>query len=610
MIDPWSKYKKIPDLLISIPRWRICSKDKRPLNSKGFADRSEESLYCFDDACRLLQEVPEAWGLALEFGHPGICGVDLDGCRDPISGQVSDWAREIIKRFDSYTEVSQSGEGVKIWFYDEREGKYEQPWTQFQPEEARRIGKAPGIEVYLGGKRYFCVTGQRLRGHTKVNDSSEAVDWIFDRYKKESPKPARPVNQYRLSNAGNYSAALERCRNVVAKVPGSSKGDRDSTLWRVALICHGFDLDIEDMRAIMWEWNDRCDPPQPNIERRIDHKIRQLARSKQEPGRFLNDQYISSDDILGVIDEQDAPFTYHRKSTMIAALGNQLQSGAFDMQSTGLMSLDEQLGGGMPANGIAAIMGRPSHGKTAFILHCLKRLSLQGKKCMFITKEMSVMELMARMIQSVEASPRSEWKYNHRSIIDKLAYEKDSDNLIYVDDCRDLDDIEICIRHAVGAEKVGVVAVDYLQRIPVKGAESEYERVSQCSLRLSNLARELGVTLYLAVQMNRMREQDKKRRGATMSDARGSGQVEQDVDLMVHVEWPHLIASTSDPHDYNISIIKSRFGVSGYRDFTIRWDPDSQIFEPDYEIENTIPEESSESEAEWEGPSDNRLFSM
>jgi primase-polymerase (primpol)-like protein len=42
------------------------------------------------------------------------CGVDLDGCLDPDTGDMEGWAREIIEELDSYTEVSPSGTGVHV----------------------------------------------------------------------------------------------------------------------------------------------------------------------------------------------------------------------------------------------------------------------------------------------------------------------------------------------------------------------------------------------------------------------------------------------------------------------------------------------------------------
>lgn len=104
---------------------------------------------------------PSTWGTfeqavkALDRGFDGIgfvftgedpyTGIDLDDCRDPTSGQIETWALKIIEDFDSYTEVSPSGTGLKIFL----KGKL----------PAGGI-KTKHIEVY-DRLRFFTVTGDR-----------------------------------------------------------------------------------------------------------------------------------------------------------------------------------------------------------------------------------------------------------------------------------------------------------------------------------------------------------------------------------------------------------------------------------------------------------------
>jgi putative DNA primase/helicase len=73
-----------------------------------------------------------------------FCGIDLDECRDPVSGEVTPWAARIVKDFDSYTEVSPSETGLKIFI------------------KGRLSGggiKTKHVEVY-DKTRYFTVTGE------------------------------------------------------------------------------------------------------------------------------------------------------------------------------------------------------------------------------------------------------------------------------------------------------------------------------------------------------------------------------------------------------------------------------------------------------------------
>jgi primase-polymerase (primpol)-like protein len=69
-------------------------------------------------------------------------GIDLDGCRDPETGEVEAWAAEIVALLDSYTEVSVSGKGLHVIV----KGKAPAPL------------KLPYIEMY-DMKRFFTTTG-------------------------------------------------------------------------------------------------------------------------------------------------------------------------------------------------------------------------------------------------------------------------------------------------------------------------------------------------------------------------------------------------------------------------------------------------------------------
>jgi len=80
----------------------------------------------------------------------GICGVDLDDCRGPVTKRLKSWAKKWLKRLDSYTEVSPSGRGVKVFIEARKPG-----------EDCRRAYEDGEIEIY-DHKRYFTVTGRVL----------------------------------------------------------------------------------------------------------------------------------------------------------------------------------------------------------------------------------------------------------------------------------------------------------------------------------------------------------------------------------------------------------------------------------------------------------------
>ncbi|MBX0288000.1 hypothetical protein EGH22_16830 [Halomicroarcula sp. F28] len=109
-------------------------------------------------------------GLGFVFTEDvSIAGVDLDKCRDADTGELEEWAEDIIDRLDSYTEVSPSGTGVHILVGGEL------------PDGGNRKGR---VEMY-DSDRYFTVTGEHVDGTPReiriCQDDIEAVHRDFIR---------------------------------------------------------------------------------------------------------------------------------------------------------------------------------------------------------------------------------------------------------------------------------------------------------------------------------------------------------------------------------------------------------------------------------------------
>lgn len=118
-----------------------------------------------------------------------LCGIDLDECRDSETGALEPWAKEIIERFNSYTEVSPSGTGVKIFFIIlntvcaalRRRKLLGKTGNRTQFKRAHKGGRhAPGIEVDVAA-RYYTVTGHYV---TSTSASIETIslstlDWLL-----------------------------------------------------------------------------------------------------------------------------------------------------------------------------------------------------------------------------------------------------------------------------------------------------------------------------------------------------------------------------------------------------------------------------------------------
>jgi len=78
----------------------------------------------------------------------GIVGIDLDKCRNPETGIIDDWALDIIKTVNTYTEVSPSGRGIRMFLFG-----------RLPP-----VGRKKGHYENYQTKRYVTVTGQHVDG--------------------------------------------------------------------------------------------------------------------------------------------------------------------------------------------------------------------------------------------------------------------------------------------------------------------------------------------------------------------------------------------------------------------------------------------------------------
>jgi len=146
----------IPDELKELPQfvlWKPVLRDGRwtkpPHQKNGRkASCSDPSTWADFDTVEAAYRLGNGWagyGFVLTADDP-FCGIDLDHVRDHASGKIEGWALDLIRRFDSYTEVSPSGSGIRIFI----KGRL--------PETGKHKGK---IEIY-DRLRFLTTTGHRI----------------------------------------------------------------------------------------------------------------------------------------------------------------------------------------------------------------------------------------------------------------------------------------------------------------------------------------------------------------------------------------------------------------------------------------------------------------
>jgi hypothetical protein len=169
---------------------------KVPLRVNGdmAASTRSSSWSTLAECKRAAGQLPNVAGLGFvlaaerdaEAGQPPIVGIDLDGCRDPDTGEIEAWASEIILELNSYTEVSPSGTGVKIYCCVDPVPQVEANKLVIRP--ANGHGKAAQIEIFTTA-RYFAVTEQHLGGTPdEITDATEAFERLAARLAREAKR--------------------------------------------------------------------------------------------------------------------------------------------------------------------------------------------------------------------------------------------------------------------------------------------------------------------------------------------------------------------------------------------------------------------------------------
>jgi putative DNA primase/helicase len=168
--------------------WRLVLRDGRwakvpfdPVGMRPARTNDPHSWRSFELALRRYER-GEVDGVGFVFSRDDpYAGVDPDGCRNPVSGDIAVWATDILEFVRSYAEVSPSGTGIKVVV----RGQLPCEGTG-RRRPVRRTqctgGKAAEIEAYHFG-RFFALTGVRVDGTPSTIELRDAeLRALWDRF--------------------------------------------------------------------------------------------------------------------------------------------------------------------------------------------------------------------------------------------------------------------------------------------------------------------------------------------------------------------------------------------------------------------------------------------
>jgi putative DNA primase/helicase len=173
---------------------RVVKMPISPWSGKAAACDKPQTWTMFRHVCVALKRF-RADGIGFVFTESDpFCGIDLDKCRDG-TGRISDGSLKLIRQFDSYAEISPSGDGVHIIV------------KAALGSSGRRTA---GLEVYASG-RYFTITGKHLAGTPdRIEERQRELDILLKERFPSEPQPAIPIERpcHDLSDTALIEKAL------------------------------------------------------------------------------------------------------------------------------------------------------------------------------------------------------------------------------------------------------------------------------------------------------------------------------------------------------------------------------------------------------------------
>ena len=244
--------------------------------------------------------------------------------------------------------------------------------------------------------------------------------------------------------------------------------------------------------------------------------------------------------------------------------------------ATGFADLD-RMTTGLQAGDLAIVAGRPSMGKTSWVLNVAQTVTIElGIPVGIFSLEMSKEQLVQRLLCAegrVDAQRlrRGRLEANEMQRLAQAAGHLNTAP-IWIDDSATGNVLEMkakARRLKAETKDLGLVIVDYMQ-LMTGGArkENRVQEVSEISRGLKALARELEIPVIALSQLSRAPEQRTDRR-PQLSDLRESGSIEQDADLVMFLYRPEYYHGPTDKDGNSLEgkaeliVSKQRNGPTG-----------------------------------------------
>jgi replicative DNA helicase len=354
--------------------------------------------------------------------------------------------------------------------------------------------------------------------------------------------------------------------------------------------------------AFLVELTESC-PVAQNVEYyaqiiRTDYYRRQIINACQDT---IRDAKAFEGSIDGFIERIEKEFLSiasdnHKKGIILAS--EVLESTIEDIQrriesedritgvATGFTDLD-QMTGGFQKSDLIILAARPGMGKTALALNFAANAAHSGKNVVIFTLEMPKEQLMARVLSAEGQIDSSRIRTGELTPDEQDRVIESARRLNLIEERFGIDETPSitlselrsrCRRHHK-SYGLDLIIIDYLQLMgssSIRKNDSREREISEISVGLKSLAKELQVPVVALAQLNRGPDARPDKR-PKISDLRESGSMEQDADLVMFVyRDDYYNPSSEDAGISELKIAKNRHGSTAT--IKLAWHPQFVCF--------------------------------
>ena len=397
--------------------WKYEDKDgrrtKMPYNPSSPQDRAKtDDRRTFAPIDTAVKSVSNFDGLGIGI-FDSVAGIDIDHCIK--DGKLSSMAADIVNTMDAYTEISPSGEGIRILFLA--------PGFKYDNAKYYIKNSKNGLEIYIAGmtRRYLTITGNVLRKTDMIN-RADRLQTILDRYMVRPQQPtqaAAPMETAadisdrdlldRAMNARNGAQFKSLWEGYTTSYPSHSEADQ--ALCNLLAFWTGKDaarMDRLFRQSALYrdKWNRRqrgTTYGAITIQNAIAN-CREVYTPPQERPQAAQTAPNADMDKTPADSQktpQEAPQPRRTAVQLFDDFIAKIQTEAYKPIPTGMTAFDRLLGGGIQKQAIVILTAAPGTGKTALTSQVFEAMAKEGTDVVFLNLEMSREQLLARSVSRI-----------------------------------------------------------------------------------------------------------------------------------------------------------------------------------------------------------------